>query len=233
MEMLSLSEKAECYASKFVPVVRIKNNEVMELPKRNKSEEHVKIYVRASKIKIFPSLFVAIMILFMGFFGLKILTEKNNIFGDELLNITRQLFVPKDFGKIKYVGQEFFSNEEEAYSSMMGLSLPFSVCLATKINDDFLITSAGEILVKCAMDGVVESVKTDEKTFKKTVVISHKYDIKTTYTMLNNVSVKVGDIVTKNTPVGITENNQIGFKITYKNTIVKGLEIANGELTFS
>ena len=83
------------------------------------------------------------------------------------------------------------------------------------------------------MDGVVESVVTDEKTFKKTVTVAHKHDLKTIYYMLDNVSVKVGDKVEKNMPIAIVFDCVIGFKISYKNSIVKGLEIIDGELSFS
>lgn len=235
MEILKISEKSQVKTNQFVPTV-IGNNTGIVAKAYKEDQYNINyenIIITRKKSKVFSSFVVAILIFIMGFFGLKILTEKNEIFGTELAIVTSRLFVPKDFGKIKFVSGDNITNEHEAFSCMMSLSVPFSVCLATKNGDDLVVTSAGEIIVKCAMDGVVESVKTDEKTYKKTVVVSHKYDIKTTYFMLDNLSVKAGDKVTRNSPLGIAQNNQIGFKVTYKNAIVKGLEIIDGELTFS
>ena len=233
MEVIKITEKAQTYARRFAPVVKNKFVEVATIDSENSTSDSIKVILKPRKQRVFSIFILALMILGMSFFGFKLLIDHNDTFGAEIMSVAESLFVPKDFGKIKFVGTDLNEFDSEAYSCVEALDIPFSACVSTKFGDQFLLTSPSEILVKCAMDGVVTSVTTDEKTFKKSVVVMHKYDIKTEYYMLDNLSVKVGDKVTKNTPLGVASSCQIGFKITYKNSIVKGLEIVNGELVFS
>jgi len=232
MEILKLREKAEVYSKKFVPTVKHKFVDVCVVDTQQNHSCHEKIIIKPPKQKVLPAFIICLMVLVMSFFGCKLLIKHNETFGSELLVVIERLFVPKDFGKIKFVDVNNGQLETEAYSNIIGLEIPFFSCVSTLVGETFLLESPSEVIVKCAMDGVVVSVKTDPVNFKKSVVVEHKHDIKTEYYLLDNLSVKVGDSVKKNTPLGITMNSQIGFKISYKNTIVKGLEIKDGELVF-
>lgn len=234
MEILKLEEKASSYYRKLKPqkVAKfecVKSNDVTIKIDSDEYYYSNRNYKKTSKLGVlFLSL---IMTIFMSFFACFLLIEHNNTINTQLLKVVEKVFTPKDFGKIKFV-DTLGDFDKEAYAVLEGFSIPFSACLSTQVGETFLLNSPSEITVKCAGSGVVESIKTDEKTLKKSVTIRHKYDLKTEYYLLDNVGVKVGDKVEKNTILGLSFSMNVGFKITYKNSIVKGLEIVDGNLDF-
>ena len=169
----------------------------------------------------------------MIFVGTKWMLTENSTINSELVNIIGNLFTPKDFGKIKFVDTGANSIDAEAIASFESFELPFVACVTTKVGDNFVLESAGEITIKAAMQGVVESIETDPVTFKKTIIVSHKFNIKSVYYLLDTVSVKVGDRVEKNTILGITMDGKIGLSVSYNGRNMKGLEIVDGEMTFN
>ena len=235
MEIVYLEEKAKCYNQKIKPRITEKFTPSKFENQAEDYENYCYYFERKKhKNRVIPFIVCFALILAMSYFSLHLLINSNNTINMELVRVIERVFTPKDFGKIKFVGEEYNGeNEKEAYSFIDSLNMPFSSCYSLSIGETFLLKSPSEITVKCAMDGVVESIACDEKTFKKSVTIRHKFDIKTEYYLLDNVSVKEGDSVTKNTIIGLALSGDIGFKITYRNSVVKGLEIVDGELSFT
>ena len=230
-----LEEKACAFARKIKPVKTSerfsKVSFVDSWQRASGNEDFTGVFQQKKRGLRF--VFVGAVVCFLCFASMLMLLLPSSFLSSELTSVAGGLFLPKDFGKIKFVESNTTGElGAEAMASVMEMELPFSVCVAESIDDIFVLESAGEITVKCAMDGVVESITTDENSLKKTVVVNHGSGLRTTYYNLDTVAVIVGDSVQKNTILGITDNYSIGFKVSYKNSIVKGLEIVDDELAF-
>ena len=93
----------------------------------------------------------------------------------------------------------------------------------------FLVNGLGGIIVKACLDGKV--VKVEGETDKK-VYVSHGKNLVSVYSSLNNVGVKEGDKVNKNTPLGVSLSSIISFQMLYKNKPIAGLTVKDGEMQF-
>ncbi len=134
-----------------------------------------------------------------------------------------------DVGKLKFVnGQE---SEVEVLGSVSEFAMPFDNVYVTEVSDGtFDVNGLGGIVVKSCFDGKVEKV--DIVDGKRNVTIQHKKVIKSVYEGLDTVGVKVGDLVKKNTPIGISDTSEIILKIYFKNKLVTGLSFKDGEMLF-
>jgi len=129
-------------------------------------------------------------------------------------------------GKIKYVNSE----QEEVFSHVMGMQMPFKNTFVRELNNGvFLVNGLGGVVVKACLEGKVIKV---EGTTEKTVRVSHGKNLVSVYSCLNNVGVKVGDGVTKNTPLGVSLTSTISFQMLYKNKPIAGLTVKDGEMQF-
>ena len=240
MEKRELPIKAFAYSRKILPAeINSKFYHVNE----SKSQQGMscdKIYKQGNnkkkKIKMFSfsSLAFCVFLFVITFLSVQAFMFPSSGLGKQVSDVVEKLFEPKDLGKIKFTNGTNIESEMEkaAFSSLSGFDMPFVACEAKNIGDVFLLTSAGEITVKCAMDGVVESIETNPVTFKKTITVAHEHGLKSIYSMLDTASVKVGDRVQKNTILGITFTHEIGFLINWNNKVIKGLEIVDGQLSF-
>lgn len=234
MENYVLEEKSS-FARKFVPAVKPKFVDVDFIDCKSVKDDKIVFKCKNKTVpnNIFAYICLFIVTIVMIFSSCKLLLSNSKILGINLYDVVVNVFAPKDFGKIKFVDNENYEKEKEALGSVCDLGVPFVACFSTKIDDVFLLSSPSEVTVKCAMDGVVENIYTDDKTLKKTIIVKHKMDIRSQYLLLDNVSVVVGDSVNKNTILGLSYSGNIGFKVSYKNSIVKGLEIIDGQLSFT
>lgn len=241
MEKMFLMERASEHAKRCLPA-KI-NPQCVDFFEEEKtkfddvSSVHANdIFLKQGKKPRILGLFLMFVFVIGCFSAVFLFASSSPSIKNEIQAISEKLFEPKDLGKIKFTNGELVfetPNEEEAMSMIAGFELPFAVCAGKNIGEAFLMQSAGELLVKCAMDGVVESVTTNEVTFQKTIVVSHGSGLKTMYSMIDTASVKAGDRVKQNTILGISKKGEIGFSVSYKNKVVKGLEIVDGQLSFS
>ena len=95
---------------------------------------------------------------------------------------------------------------------------------------EFVIDGLGSLVVKACLGGRVENIEYDGLT--RSITLSHGKNLKTVYSNIDVVGVKVGDGVNKNTPLGISNTSSVTFKVLYKNKQLAGLSVANGEFTF-
>lgn len=233
MEKLLLTEKAISFARKLTPAVTrerfsgVQEIKITTINRGDKQPQNNNIkHKKVSLIALFCLGLIFIVCFFIVFSGGLASVSS------ELYRVTNALFVPKDFGKIKFVHGDEQTMSKEAIAELGEISMPFMVCSVTGNDGTYLLTSAGEITVRCAMSGVVESISSDAVTFKKTIVVSHNHSLKTIYYNIDNVCVQEGNKVDKNTILGISLSGQIGFKVNYKNLVIKGLEIVDGQLSF-
>ncbi len=159
-------------------------------------------------------------------FGLSL---NNTTFSKEVKSIT-SFWVPNlaDLGKLKYVTGD---GEKEVMASVSEFSLPFKNNYVTERGaGEFVIDGLGGLVVKACLNGRVESIEYDGLT--RSITLSHGKNLKTVYSNIDIVGVKVGDGVDKNTPLGISNSSKVTFKVLYKNKLLAGLSIVDGEFTF-
>lgn len=131
-----------------------------------------------------------------------------------------------DLGKIKYVDAD-----EEVMATISEFSMPFDYTYVTELEDGgFEINGLGGLVVKSCMKGVVKKIANDDEG--RTITIDHGKSLKTVYSYLDVVGVKEGDGVEKNTPIGISNNSKILFKVVYKNKVLAGLCVSDGQFSF-
>ena len=67
---------------------------------------------------------------------------------------------------------------------------------------------------------------------QKTIHVSHGKGLVSVYEDIDTLGVKVGDVVKKNSPIGVSYSSTINFKILFRNKIITGLKAQDGEMTF-
>ena len=175
-------------------------------------------------------LFGAAFILFVtsGMFGLSL---SNLQIASEVRQVTQYwAFSPNNVGKLKYVNVEDVS-EREVLSYASEMQMPFNNTYITAGQvGSYIVNGLGGVVVKSCLDGVVANIET--YGVKKTIYVKHTESLMTVYEGLDSVGVEVGNKVNKNEPLGINYQSQIIFKIMYKNKIMTGLTVKDGELSF-
>jgi len=192
------------------------------------SEKNVKAeksqIISQKNLRFFSLFFICVVT--MGIFGvslsnLGISTEVKYITSSWSPNIT-------DLGKLKFVTME---TDEEVMMSVSAMAMPFENAF---ISEDevgmFSVNGLGGIIVKCCLAGRVNKIEQNGET--KTIYISHSKGLVSVYDNIDTVGVKENDRVEKNTPLGVSLSSKIGFKVLYKNKMLAGLTVKNGELTF-
>lgn len=152
-------------------------------------------------------------------------------FESEVKRITSS-WSPKldDIGKLKFVTQEELMTETEVFSVVSEMNMPFENSYVFANSNGFTVSGLGSVIVKACLSGKVEKI--EDKGVLKTITISHGKGLSSVYENLDNVGVKEGDRVGKNTPIGVSNNSQIGLKILLSGKIVAGLTVKNGEMVF-
>ena len=134
-------------------------------------------------------------------------------------------------GKLKYVDNSKIESDIEAFLTAESMSMPFENNYATEVEDGvFLVNGLGGIVVRCCLAGKV--IKIENDNIKKSVYVSHGKGLVSVYENLDNIGVEVGDAVEKNTAIGVSESSLVQFKMLYKNKVLAGLSIKNGEIVF-
>ena len=138
-------------------------------------------------------------------------------------------WVPKtDLGKLKFVLNQ---TDEEVFSHVSYLSMPFeNTYITQETNGSFLVNGLGGMVVKSCLKGKVSLIEGDKT---KTIHISHGKGLSSIYSNIDNVGVKVGDIVEKNSPIGVSEKSVINFQLLFRNKPISGLVVKDGEMSFS
>lgn len=184
------------------------------------------VIVKRKNLHFFSALFMFILSLSclgFSFSSLKIAGEVRHITSYWAPNLT-------GLGKLKFVsdGDELYS---QAAATVEEFSPPFENSFITKSSDGiFMVNGLGGMVVKACLEGVVSQIKNDGT--KKSVTISHASNLKTVYEGIDTLGVKEGNRVDKNTPIGVCEDSFITFKILYKNKLMGGITISDGEFSF-
>lgn len=135
-----------------------------------------------------------------------------------------------DLGKLKFVINQN-ETESEVLAQLYSLSMPFENNYVTEVETGvFMVDGLGGLLVKSCMAGTVTKVEQNGE-FKR-LTISHGKGLVSVYDYIDNVGVKEGDRVEKNTPLGICYMSRVLFKMMFKNKVLAGLTVKDGELTF-
>lgn len=178
------------------------------------------------KLKLLSFIFCCVLslnILGLSYDGLGISEQIKRMTSSWTPNLT-------DIGKLKFVNTES-EYDKEVVSEIEEFTLPFENVFVTETSSgEFNVNGLGSMVVKSCYDGRVEKI--DVVDGKKCITIQHKRGLKSVYEKLDNVSVKVGDIVKKNSAIGISESSVIVFKIYFKNKLITGLSFENGEMVF-
>lgn len=136
-----------------------------------------------------------------------------------------------DLGKLKYVINNDLEFEQDVFAGIEELCMPFENNYLTELESGvFEVNGLGGLVVKSCLVGVVTKIENVEG--KKNVYISHGKSLISVYEGLDSVGVKKGDNVQKNSPIGVSVDSVIKFKMLYKNNILGGLTIKDGELSF-
>lgn len=198
---------------------------VKELKTASKTQEKGKI-VSAKKLFTLGSLFCvllsfSLMGFSMSYFG----------FADEVKRITSS-WSPnlQDIGKLKFVSEEELT-EKEVSLIVSEMAMPFENVFVSEADGCFAVNGLGSLVVKSCLAGKV--TKVEDKGLSKTVTISHGKGLVSVYSCLDNVGVKEGDSVKKNTAIGVSYSSQINLKILLGGKAVAGLVVKDGEMNFS
>ena len=184
------------------------------------------VVVTYRKLKLISSLFCLFLIFnIMGISlqGLGISNEIRRLTSSWTPNLT-------DIGKLKFVNSD---NEfdEMVVSEIEEFAMPFENVFVTEVSaGEFNVSGLGGMVVKCCFDGKVEKIENENG--KRKVTISHKRGLKSVYEGLDNIGVKEGDTVKKNSAIGISETSQITFKIYFRNKLITGLTFKDGDMIF-
>lgn len=195
----------------------------VKLMKEIKRQEE-KCVVTKKKLHIFSLFFICLL----SFGTLGISAEKLNI-SREVKNITSS-WAPNitDLGKLKFVINQ--ESTDDVFSHVSNMVLPFENTFVSEESVGvFKVNGLGGLVVKACLDGKVTKI---EGELKKSVYISHGKGLVSVYEEIDTLGVKEGDSVKKNSPLGVSDNSIINFKILYRNKTMTGLTIRDGELTF-
>ncbi len=153
-------------------------------------------------------------------------------FSEEMKQITSS-WSPnlQDIGKLKFVSGEESETEKEVFALVSEMGMPFKNSFVTVGSESFVVSGLGSLIVKSCLSGKVKKIET--KGLLKNITISHGKGLVTVYENLDLVGVKEGDAVNKNTPIGISNNSEIGFKILLKGKVLAGLTVKDGEMFFA
>jgi len=179
--------------------------------------------VSKRKLHNFSLFFICLVTSF--FFGfslsnLEIASEVKNITNSWAPNIT-------DLGKLKFVNQDV---EEEVFSSVEEMEMPFENSYVLEdVSGGFIVNGLGGLVVKSCLAGRVSKITGGEQ---KTVYISHGKSLVTVYGNIDNLGVKEGDKVNKNSPLGVSFNSIINLKVLFRNKMISGLTVKDGVMTF-
>lgn len=200
-----------------------KNVENLETAKQTTTKNVVSL----KKLKVFGSLFCLLLSFSLLGFSLSSLG-----FSDEIKLITSS-YAPnlQDIGKLKFVN-EGIATESEVASFVNEMAMPFNNTYVTEEDKGcFLVNGLGSIVVKSCLGGKV--TKIENKGSVKTITIAHGKGLTSVYEELDNVGVKEGDTVKKNTPIGVSLSSKIVLKVLLGGKVVAGLTVKDGEMTFS
>ena len=178
------------------------------------------------KLKIISSLFCLLLIfnvMGVSFQSLGLSSEIKRLTASWTPNLT-------DIGKLKFVNTD---SEFDAMviSEIEDFCLPFENVFVTETSaGEFNVKGLGSMVVKSCFDGKVEKIEVVDD--KRKVTVQHKRGLKSVYEGLDNVGVKEGDLVKKNTAIGISESSEIVFKIYFRSKLITGLTFKDGEMVF-
>lgn len=199
-----------------------KNIKVME----SKSEAKNNFVMNQKRLRSFSVIFICLLTFAISGIGLSSLNLSR-----EIKSITAS-WSPNiaDLGKLKFV-----NNDEVGYTQTLAsideMRMPFENNFVEEVSSGvFLVNGLGGVVVKSCLDGKVSKV--DENDGTKTVTLLHGKSLVSVYELLDNVGVKVGDKIEKNTPLGVSYSSVIRLKLLYKNKVLAGLEVKDGVLTF-
>lgn len=153
-------------------------------------------------------------------------------FSEEMKQITSS-WSPnlQDIGKLKFVSGDETETEKEVSMLVSQMGMPFNNYYVTAGSESFVVSGLGSLIVKSCLNGKVKKI--ESTGLLKTITISHGKGLATVYENLDLVGVKEGDLVNKNTPIGISNNSEIGFKILLKGKVLAGLTVKDGEMFFA
>ena len=191
------------------------------------NERKNQIVFSQKKLRKLSFIFVCVLSLgIMGFSlsSLGVSREVKNITASWVPNIS-------DLGKLKFVYQDKLETEQEVFAKIEDMSMPFDNTYSQEVGaGTFLVNGLGSVVVKSCLDGKVTKIETSGG--KKSVYVSHGKNLVSVYDFIDNVGVKKGDSVEKNTPIGVSLSSVVQFKMLYKNKILAGLTVKDGELSF-
>lgn len=198
-----------------------KNIEKLEAVKQTTNKN----VVSRKKLKVFGSLFCLLLSFSLLGFSLSSLG-----FSEEIKLITSS-YAPnlQDIGKLKFVNEEI-ATEREVVSFVNEMAMPFNNTYITEEKDCFLVNGLGSVIVKSCLAGKVTKIENNGST--KAITISHGKGFVSVYEELDNVGVKEGDSVKKNTPIGVSLSSKIVLKVLLGGKQVAGLSVKDGEMTF-
>lgn len=196
--------------------------------KTSKKTEAIKAPVFSQKnMRLFGLLLVTVLSLgVMGFSlsNLGLSSEVRAITSTWSPNIT-------DLGKLKFVINQSTETDEEVLSSISSIAMPFENNYVTEVETGvFMVDGLGSLLVKACMPGKV--TKVEKNGDYKRVTISHGKGLVSVYDYIDTVGVEEGNSVEKNTPIGVCLSSKVQFKMLFKNKVLAGMTVKDGELTF-
>ena len=134
----------------------------------------------------------------------------------------------QDLGKLKFVVKQ--ETYEDVFLEVSQMEIPFESAYFEKISEEtFLVNGLGGMIVKACLEGKVSKIEMGDK---KTVYISHGKGLTTVYSDIDTLGVKEGDKVEKNTPIGVSLNSVISFKLLFRNKPIGGIVVKDGEMQF-
>lgn len=158
------------------------------------------------------------------------LTISNTSIATEVRQIT-SYWVPNltDLGKLKFVSEE--QTELEALALVQEISMPFESVFVDEVETGvFEVNGLGALVVHACLKGEVCDIQNSNG--QKSITLTHGKNLKTCYEGIDTLGVKKGDKVEKNTPLGISNSSKVIFTVLYKDKVLAGLSVKDGEFTF-
>lgn len=183
--------------------------------------------VSQQKLRFFGVVFL--LIITSGIFGFSL---TNLGLCEEVKNITASWSpsVP-DLGKLKFVDKQNYLTDQEVSANISAMEMPFENTFVEQTSTgEFIVNGLGGLIVKSCLGGKVNNIA-QNGSYKK-VTVSHGKGLISIYDMLDNVTVKLGDKIEKNTPLGISLTSKIKLTVLFKDKLIAGLTVVDGEMTF-